>query len=214
MTDTYRTKGLRKQLVEVLQKKGIKNKDVLEAIGSVPRHYFVPLSLFERAYTDMALPISCKQTISQPYTVAKQSELLEVEKQQRILEIGTGSGYQAAVLRQMGAFVYSVERQRDLYENAKKLFQSLSLSIASKHGDGYKGWAEFAPFDRILITCGAAELSQIQPLLSQLKINGILVAPIGENEQVMTKIVRLSETEFVTTTHGSFRFVPMMENTV
>ncbi len=210
MTDTYRTKGLRKHLMEELKSKGITDINVLEAIAAVPRHYFVPVSLFEHAYSDTALPISCKQTISQPYTVAKQSELLEVEKQLRILEIGTGSGYQAAILRYMGAFVYSIERQRDLYETAKKLFHSLSISIASKHGDGYKGWVEFAPFDRILITCGATELPQT--LLSQLKINGILVAPIGEQEQIMTKVVRISETEFETTTHGSFRFVPMVKN--
>lgn len=210
MTDTYRTKGLRKYLTEELKKKGITDASVLDAIASVPRHYFVPVSLFEHAYMDVALPISCKQTISQPYTVAKQSELLEVKKQQRILEIGTGSGYQAAILRYMGAFVYTIERQRDLYESAKELFHSLSISIAAKHGDGYQGWAEFAPYDRIIITCGATELPQT--LLKQLKINGILVAPIGENEQVMTKVVRLSEAEFQTTTHGSFRFVPMVKN--
>ena len=210
MTDTYRTKGLRKQLVEELKIKGIRDVGTLDAIENVPRHYFVPVSLFERAYMDLPLPISCKQTISQPYTVAKQTELLEVKKQQRILEIGTGSGYQAAVLRYMGAFVYSIERQRELHETTKKLFHTLSISIASKHGDGYNGWAEFAPFDRILITCGASELPKT--LLSQLKINGILVAPIGEKEQIMNKIVRLSETEFETSTHGNCAFVPMVKS--
>jgi len=211
MTDTCRTQGLRKNLVEELKIKGIKDVNTLDAVMNVPRHYFVPASLFERAYIDLPLPIPCKQTISQPYTVAKQTELLEAKKQQRILEIGTGSGYQAAILRYMGAFVYSVERQRELFEITKKLFQTLSISIASKYGDGYNGWAEFAPFDRILITCGASELPQT--LLNQLKINGILVAPIGEKNQIMTKITRLSETEFKTTTHGSFIFVPMVKNT-
>jgi protein-L-isoaspartate(D-aspartate) O-methyltransferase len=211
MTDTYRTKGLRKHLVEELQNKGIKDKEVLDAIANVPRHYFVPTHLFERAYNDTPLPISCKQTISQPYTVARQSELLEIKKQMRILEIGTGSGYQAAILRYMGAFVYSIERQRDLHEQTKKLFHDLSISIASKYGDGYNGWNEFAPFDRILVTCGAMEIPQT--LLIQLKINGILVAPVGEAEQqIMTKTIRLSDTEFETTTHGCFRFVPMLKN--
>jgi protein-L-isoaspartate(D-aspartate) O-methyltransferase len=210
MTDTNQTKGLRRQLVEELKNKGIKDTNVLNAMMNVPRHYFVPASLFGHAYSDVPLPILCKQTISQPYTVAKQTELLEVEKQQRILEIGTGSGYQAVVLRYMGAFVYSIERHRDLYEQTKKLFQTLSISVASKHGDGYNGWAEFSPFDRILITCGAVELPQT--LLNQLKINGILVAPIGEKEQIMTKAVRISETEFEITTHGNFAFVPMVKN--
>ena len=211
MTDTNQTKGLRKNLVEELKIKGIKDAKVLAAMMNVPRHYFVPSSLLGHAYSDRALPILCKQTISQPYTVAKQSELLEVEKPQRILEIGTGSGYQAAILRYMGAFVYSIERQRDLYESTKKLFHNLSISIATKHGDGYNGWLEFAPFDRILITCGATQIPQ--NLLNQLKINGILVAPVGDELQTMTKVIRLSETEFETTTHGSFVFVPMVKST-
>ena len=211
MTDTNQTKGLRKNLTEELKIKGIKDAKVLDAVMNVPRHYFVPASLLGHAYSDRALPILCKQTISQPYTVAKQSELLEVKKQQRILEIGTGSGYQAAILRYLGAFVYSIERQRDLYESTKKLFHDLSISIATKHGDGYNGWLEFAPFDRILITCGATQIPQ--NLLNQLKINGILVAPVGEELQTMTKVTRLSETKFETTTHGSFVFVPMVKNT-
>jgi protein-L-isoaspartate(D-aspartate) O-methyltransferase len=210
MTDTNQTKGLRKQLVEKLKIKGIKDKNVLDAILNVPRHYFVSAALFGHAYSDMPLPIICKQTISQPYTVAKQSELLEVKKQHRILEIGTGSGYQSAILHYMGAFVYSIERQRNLYENTKKIFHSLSISVASKHGDGYNGWTEFAPFDRILITCGAVELPQT--LLNQLKINGILVAPIGKSPQIMTKVIRISETEFEITRHGEYVFVPMIKN--
>jgi protein-L-isoaspartate(D-aspartate) O-methyltransferase len=210
MKDDYRTQGLRRQLVEDLRAKGISDVAVLQAIGTVPRHCFVPFSLKEHAYTDAALPIACKQTISQPYTVAKQTELLEVKRQQRILEIGTGSGYQSAVLKQLGAYVYTIERHRDLHENVKKIFQTLSLSIASTYGDGYKGWAEFAPFDRVLITCGCAEVPG--ELLNQLVVGGILVAPIGDNDsQEMVKIVKTSPTDYHKTTHGLFRFVPMLE---
>lgn len=210
MSDTYQTKGLRNQLVKDLKNKGITDEKVLKAVSVVPRHVFVPKSLFGHAYNDVPLPILCGQTISQPYTVARQSELLEVKDKQKVLEIGTGSGYQAVILQQMGARIYTIERHRELYEQTKKLFQSLFIPIATKHGDGYKGWEEFAPYDRILITCGAAILPET--LLYQLKINGILVAPIGEEEQIMTKIVRLSEKEFQTTTHGSYRFVPMLRN--
>ena len=209
--DNFRTQGSRKQLVEELKTKGITDNTVLDAVGNVPRHCFVPLSLKEHAYTDSALPIACKQTISQPYTVAKQTELLEVKPKLRILEIGTGSGYQSAILKQMGAYVYTIERQRDLHENTKKIFQTLSLSIASTYGDGYKGWMEFAPFDRILITCGCLEIPT--ELLNQLAVGGILVAPIGDNDrQKMIKIVKKSPIEYTKTEHGSFRFVPMLKN--
>ena len=211
MIDNYRTQGSRKQLVEELKNKGIADNAVLDAVGKVPRHCFVPLSLKEHAYTDSALPIACKQTISQPYTVAKQTELLEVKPKLRILEIGTGSGYQSAILKQMGAYVYTIERQHDLYEHAKQIFQTLSLSIASTYGDGYKGWAEFAPFDRILITCGCLEIPAV--LLNQLTTGGILVAPIGDNNlQEMVKVVKKSPAEYTKTCHGSFRFVPMVKN--
>jgi len=210
MTDTYRTQGLRKQLVEELKKKGIQDTNVLSSIAIVPRHFFLSSSLLEHSYNDVPLPIACKQTISQPYTVARQTELLEVKKNLRILEIGTGSGYQAAILHKMEARVYTIERHRELYESAKQLFQNMSYAIGIKYGDGYKGWEEFAPYDRILITCGAAELPQ--NLLKQLKPNGILVAPIGESEQIMTKVLKLSEDEFETTTHGNYRFVPMLRN--
>lgn len=213
MTDNHRTQGSRRQLVEELKRKGIADDAVLKAIGEIPRHYFVPLSLKAHAYMDSALPIACKQTISQPYTVAKQTTLLEVKPLLKILEIGTGSGYQSAVLKHLGAFVYTIERQRDLHENAKKLFQILSLPIASTHGDGYKGWQEFAPFDRILITCGASDVPN--DLLEQLKIGGILVVPIGDNDlQEMVKIVKTSQNEYTKTHHGAFRFVPMLKNEV
>ena len=194
-----------------LKTKGIMDISVLEAMAAVPRHCFVPFSLKEHAYNDAPLPIDCKQTISQPYTVARQTELLEVKPKLRVLEIGTGSGYQAAVLKQMGAYVYTIERHRNLYENAKRIFQTLSLSIASTYGDGYKGWSEFAPFDRVLITCGCVEIPQM--LLNQLAIGGILVAPVGCGEvQKMVKIVKKSDTEYTKTVHGSFKFVPMLKN--
>ena len=211
MIDNYRSQGARRQLVDELKRKGITDVAVLEAIGNVPRHCFVPLSLKEHSYCDYPLPIACKQTISQPYTVAKQTELLEVKPQLRILEIGTGSGYQAAILKQMGAYVYTIERHRNLHESTKKLFQTLSLSIASTYGDGYKGWAEFAPFDRILITCGCAEIPP--ELLNQLKVGGILVAPVDSGSvQEMVKVVKNSPTDYTKTTHGSFIFVPMLKD--
>jgi len=213
MIDNYRTQGSRKQLVGTLKAKGITDNTVLDAVGKIPRHCFVSPSLKEHAYTDRALPIACRQTISQPYTVAKQTELLEVKPNLRILEIGTGSGYQSAILKQMNAYVYTIERQRDLYENAKKIFQTLSLSIACSYGDGYKGWNEFAPFDRILITCGCLEVPN--ELLNQLKVGGILVAPVGDNEiQEMIKIVKKTPDEYTKTHHGSFKFVPMLQNEV
>jgi protein-L-isoaspartate(D-aspartate) O-methyltransferase len=208
MIDTFRDKGLRKQMVEDLQKKGISDERLLEVFKEVPRHYFVPDSLYEHAYADIALPIACKQTISQPYTVAIQTQLLEVKKNQRLLEIGTGSGYQAVILKKLGAYVYTIERQKAIFDETKKLFERLGLSIAAKYGDGHAGWTDFAPFDGIVITCGANEVPK--NLLTQLKIGGKMVVPIGEGVQTMTRIIRLSETEYETTTHGVFRFVPML----
>jgi len=210
MVDSLRDKGLRKQMVEDLQKKGIVDTHLLNVFNEVPRHFFIPSSLYVHAYEDMALPIACKQTISQPYTVAIQTQLLEVVKNKRILEIGTGSGYQAVILKKLGAYVYTIERHIHIYEATKKLFEKMDINIATKYGDGYLGWSEFAPFDGIVITCGAAEVPQ--KLLSQLKVGGILVVPLGESVQVMTKIVRLSETEYKTTEHGTFRFVPMLQD--
>lgn len=208
MEDTFRDKGLRAQMVEDLKSKGINNPQLLEVFHATPRHFFVSESLYGHAYSDMALPISCKQTISQPYTVAIQTQLLEISKNKRILEIGTGSGYQAVILKKMGAYVYTIERHKYIYEETKKLFEKMGLNIASKYGDGYLGWNEFAPFDGIVITCGAAEVPQ--NLLKQLKVGGILVVPIGVDVQTMTKIVRVSETEYKSSTHGTFRFVPML----
>lgn len=208
MTDSFRDKGLRKQMVEDLRLKGISDERLLDVMQEVPRHYFVPDSLYEHAYADMALPIACKQTISQPYTVAIQTQLLEVKKNHRILEIGTGSGYQAFILKKLGAYVYTIERQKLIFDETKRLFDQLGVNIATKYGDGHAGWNEFAPFDSIIITCGALEVPQ--NLCSQLKIGGRLVMPIGEGVQTMTRIVRVSENEYERSTHGIFRFVPML----
>lgn len=209
MKDNFQDQGQRRRLVERLRDKGISDERVLQAFFETPRHLFVPSSLYAHAYSDDALPIACGQTISQPFTVAFQSQLLEVRPKQKILEIGTGSGFQAAILKNMGAYVYGIERQAELYQEAELRFRQLRLSVPLKHGDGYAGWPEFAPFDRILLTCGAPEIPQ--KLLAQLKNGGVMVAPIGQGEQVMTKIVRVSANDFQYSTYGNFHFVPMLE---
>ena len=209
MKDSLLDQGQRRRLVERLREKGIRDERVLQAFMEVPRHFFVPGFLHAHAYGEDALPIACGQTISQPFTVAMQMQLLELQPKQKILEIGTGSGFQAALLKSMGAYVYTIERQADLYHEAEQRFQQLKLPIPIRHGDGYAGWPELAPFDRILLTCGAAEPPQ--KLLAQLKTGGIMVAPIGTGEQIMTRIVRNAENDFQSETFGSCRFVPMLE---
>lgn len=209
MEDNLKNQGARQRLVRELQLKGISDAAVLEAFGKVPRHFFVPDFLKERAYDNQALPIACGQTISQPLTVAMQTQLLEVKPKLRILEIGTGCGFQAAILHAMGAHVYTVERQLELYRQSAARFRELGISIPQKHGDGYAGWPEFAPYDRILVTCGAPTLPPA--LLQQLKTGGILLVPIGGKEQRMTKIVRRTE-GFASEEHGTYTFVPMLEN--
>ncbi|WP_025664018.1 protein-L-isoaspartate(D-aspartate) O-methyltransferase [Aquimarina megaterium] len=211
MKDTLRHAGKRKQLVDVLIKKGIKNKTVLSAIGKIPRHLFMDSGFEDHAYQDKAFPIAADQTISQPYTVAFQTELLEIKKGDKVLEIGTGSGYQTAVLCEMGAKVYSIERQKELFKKTK-LFLS-KLGYRPKHlsfGDGYKGLVEHAPYNGIIVTAGAPFVPK--PLLGQLQINGRLVIPVGEDVQIMTLFVRKSETEFEKREFGEFRFVPLLED--
>ncbi|WP_109439163.1 MULTISPECIES: protein-L-isoaspartate(D-aspartate) O-methyltransferase [Aquimarina] len=211
MKDTLRHAGKRKQLVEVLIKKGIKNKAVLSAIEKIPRHLFMDSGFEDHAYQDKAFPIAADQTISQPYTVAFQSELLEIKRGDMVLEIGTGSGYQTAVLCELGAKVYSIERQKELFKKTK-LFLS-KLGYRPKHlsfGDGYKGLSEHAPYDAIIVTAGAPYVPK--PLLSQLQINGRLVIPVGEDVQIMTLFIRKSETEFEKREFGEFRFVPLLED--
>ena len=212
MKDTAKHQGLRNQLVSVLEQKGITDKKVLEAIKKVPRHLFLNSSFEDYAYQDKAFPIGAGQTISQPYTVAFQSQLLEVQKEHKILEIGTGSGYQTAVLCAMGAKVYTVERQIELFKKTSVLFRK--LGILPKYfasGDGYKGLEIHAPYDSIIVTAGAPIIPK--PLMSQLKIGGRLVIPLGEDVQIMTLLIRKNETQFEKHEFGEFRFVPLLEDT-
>lgn len=211
MLDTYKHKGMRKSLVEEISNKGIKNDAVLKAIGKIPRHFFLDSSFDRFAYQDVAFPIGSGQTISQPYTVAFQSELLEVKKGDKILEVGTGSGYQACVLAEIGAKVFSIERQRALYEKTKKFVENLGYRMNLFYGDGYKGLPTYGPFDKIIVTAGAPEIPK--DLLLQLKVGGWMVIPVGDQRgQVMTKVTRVSELEYQKRTYGNFSFVPMLKN--
>ncbi len=207
--DSFRHKGLRARLVEELAAKGITSMDVLNAINTVPRHLFLDSSFVKFAYQDMAFPIGAGQTISQPSTVGIQSQLLNVKPGDRILEVGTGSGYQAAVLCQMGLHVFSIERQPELFKKAQTIMSVLGYNrLRLFFGDGYDGLPTFAPFDAILVTAGAAKIPE--KLLLQLKIGSVMVVPIGESKQVMTRIRRLSEDDFEQEQFGDCAFVPML----
>lgn len=209
--DTYRHKGLRKRLNEELKEMGIQSDRVLDAMFNVPRHYFLSSAFLEFAYDNKAFQIGAGQTISQPFTVAKQTELLELQKGDKVLEIGTGSGYQTCVLCEMGAKVYSIERQRLLYDSAKKLIEYLGYLPQLYYGDGYKGKPTFAPFDKVIVTCGAPSIPEA--LLLQLKIGGKLIIPVGEGRtQKMLEIVRTSKSDFSRKEHGNFAFVPMLND--
>ncbi len=211
MRDSAKHQGLRNQLVEILRQKGIVDPNVLDAIRRVPRHLFLDSSFEDYAYQDTAFPIGAGQTISHPYTVAFQSQLLQVKKDDKILEIGTGSGYQTAILVAMGARVYSVERQNELYRKTSTLLPKLGIRPKlMTFGDGYKGLPNYAPFDGVIVTAGAPFIPQ--PLMAQLNIGGRLIIPIGDKEQTMTELVRISETHFEKEEHGDFKFVPMLEN--
>jgi len=211
LIDSFKHKGLRQKLVDNLISKGIKNEAVLEAIRTIPRHWFMDSSFLDHAYQDKAFPIAANQTISQPYTVAYQTELLEVEPNQKVLEIGTGSGYQTAVLCFLEADVYSIERQLELFKKTS-LFLPKIGHVAKRliFGDGYKGLKEEAPFDRILVTAGAPFVPK--PLLAQLKVGGRLVIPVGKEEQVMTLYIRSGQKNFEKHEFGNFKFVPMLED--
>lgn len=213
MKDTAKHQGLRNQLVSVLQQKGITDKNVLEAIKKIPRHLFLNSGFEDYAYQDKAFPIGAGQTISQPYTVAFQSQLLEVQKDHKVMEIGTGSGYQTAVLCTMGAKVFSIERQIELFKSTSLLLPK--LGIRPKHlsfGDGYKGMPNYGPFDSIIVTAGAPLIPK--PLMAQLKVGGRLVIPVGDENkpQIMTLLIRKNETQFEKHEFGEFRFVPLLEN--
>ncbi len=211
MKDTYKHKGLRQKLVETVKKKGIKDQKVLEAVGKIPRHLFMDSSFLDHAYQDKAFPIAAGQTISQPYTVAFQTELLQLIAGNKVLEIGTGSGYQTAVLCELGAKVYSIERQLELFKITSKFLPKLGFRPKKLiFGDGYKGLKEEAPFDGIIVTAGAPFVPK--PLLSQLAIGGRLVIPVGDDVQVMTLFIRNGSKDFEKHEFGEFRFVPLLED--
>lgn len=211
LKDTAKHQGLRNQLVALLQQKKITDKNVLEAIGKIPRHLFLNSTFEAFAYQDKPFPIGAGQTISQPYTVAFQSQLLEVKPGDKVLEIGTGCGYQTAVLQMLGAKVYSIERQHELFKKTSVLLPKLGIRPKLlSFGDGYKGLPNFAPFDSIIVTAGAPYIPQ--PLMAQLKIGGRLVIPVGEDVQIMTLLIRKNETQFEKHEFGEFRFVPLLED--
>ena len=211
MKDTFKHKGLRQQLVNVIIAKGITDKDVLKAIGKVPRHLFMDSGFLDHAYQDKPFPIAADQTISQPYTVAFQTELLQIKKGDKVLEIGTGSGYQAAILCELGAKVYSIERQLELFKKANIFLPKLGYNTKKLiFGDGYKGLKDEAPFDGIIVTAGAPFVPKA--LMSQLKIGGRLVIPVGNDVQVMTLFIRKDIKEFEKHELGEFRFVPLLED--
>lgn len=209
--DDFKHKGRRKMLVELLHSKGIEDKNVLEAINLVPRHLFLDSAFVEFAYRDEAFPIAAGQTISHPFTVAFQTQLLDIQPNEKVLEIGTGSGYQTAVLVALGAEVFTVERQKDLFDFSKIMLKKINFEPRYQtYGDGYKGLPSFAPFDKIIVTAGAPEIPE--ELKKQLNIGGIMVIPVGEQSQRMIVIIRLSEEQFEHYEFGDFKFVPMLES--
>ena len=212
LEDNYRHKGLRKQLVDTLRAKGITNETVLAAIGEVPRHVFLDSSFVELAYQDQAFPIGSGQTISQPHTVAFQTQLLQVEKGMKVLEIGTGSGYQACVLAAMGAKVFSIERQRNLYFKTKDILEQLPFRVKTFLGDGFEGLPTYAPFDRVIITAGAPNIPE--QLIAQMKANALMVIPMDNPDgdgQTMLRITKLVDGALKKEAFGGFKFVPMLK---
>ena len=207
--DTFRHKGMRRQLINSIEEKGILDGAVLAALNEIPRHLFMDSSFLEFAYEDKPFPIGSGQTISQPYTVAFQTELLEVKKGDKILEVGTGSGYQACVLIEMGAKVYTIERQRSLFMKTKQLLSELDYRPKKMvYGDGYKGLPTYAPFDKVIVTAGAPFVPDA--LLDQLKPGGLLVIPVGTDVQVMKRIIKTGDKNYKEEEHGLFQFVPLL----
>ncbi|HKK88582.1 MAG TPA: protein-L-isoaspartate(D-aspartate) O-methyltransferase [Saprospiraceae bacterium] len=210
MKDNYRLKGLRKRLIKTLREEGIRDERILKAFEHVPRHYFMDSAFADAAYENKAFPIGKGQTISQPYTVAFQTELLQVKKNDKVLEIGTGSGFQAAILAEIGARVFTVERQEELYLKAKDLLADLGYDqVYCFYQDGNLGLPELAPFDRIIFTAGCSEFPE--KLLGQLNLNGIAIIPVGEKVQTMYRITRTGLNEYKKETFGQFRFVPFLK---
>jgi protein-L-isoaspartate(D-aspartate) O-methyltransferase len=210
--DTLQHQGMRKRLVETIVEKGITDQAVISAIGKIPRHLFMESGFVKFAYQDQAFPIGAGQTISQPYTVAYQSQLLKVKPNDKILEVGTGSGYQAAVLAELGALVYTIERQRELYIKVQQLLPSIGYHPRFFYGDGYKGLPTYGPFDGIIVTAGAPFIPEA--LKEQLKIGARLVIPVNHNDhQVMMVVERISENEYDEQQHGNFAFVPLLKGT-
>ncbi|MDR1877351.1 MAG: protein-L-isoaspartate(D-aspartate) O-methyltransferase [Flavobacteriaceae bacterium] len=209
--DTLKHKGKRNQLVNLLRQKGITDEVVLNAVNQVPRHIFIDSIFEDLSYEDRAFPILSGQTISHPYTVAFQTQLLHVQKGEKVLEIGTGSGYQTAVLIALGAQVYTIERQKELFEFSKNILKKIHFSPKFQtFGDGYQGLPSFAPFDKIIVTAGAPTMPK--KLLEQLSIGGVMVIPIGDKEQKMYTVLKLDENTFETLEFGDYQFVPMLEN--
>lgn len=212
INDSYKHKGLRQRLVNSLAEKGISCDKVLNAINKVPRHLFMDSGFINHAYVDKAFPIGAGQTISQPFTVAFQTSLLQIKPGDKVLEVGTGSGYQAAVLVEMGARVFTIERQRELFNIVQKFLPSIGYNPQFFFGDGYVGKPQYGPFDKILITAAAPEIPN--ELLKQLKVGGILVVPLGGSSvQKMLSIVKTDENNLETNEHGDFAFVPMLKGT-
>lgn len=212
MTSNYLLLGAKKRLIEELRSKGITDELVLQAFDKVERHRFVDSFLWDKAYQNVALKLLNGQTISHPYTVAFQSQLLQIKKGDKVLEIGTGSGFQAAILSAMGAKVYSIERQEILFRKTSKLLESLDSKIVTYLGDGYRGLPNLAPFQKIIVTCGASEVPQ--SLLDQLAIGGIMVIPVGNESHTMKRFTRINETQFEEEVFGDFLFVPMLKEVV
>ncbi|MGD9976959.1 MAG: protein-L-isoaspartate(D-aspartate) O-methyltransferase [Bacteroidales bacterium] len=208
--DTFQHRGLRKKLVDEIRDRGITDGAVLEAMLRVPRHFFMESSFLRFAYSDQAFPIGAGQTISQPYTVAFQTQLLQLKHMDKVLEVGTGSGYQTAILLEMKVRVYTIERHRELYLDAKALLEGMGYHPHFFYGDGYKGIPGYSPYDKILVTAGAPEVPQA--LTEQLAVGGRMVIPVGDdNGQVMTLVEKVSPTEVKKSTHGNFIFVPLLK---
>lgn len=209
LEDTYKHKGMRKSLVTLLQSKGIIDKKVLAAIEKVPRHYFFESAFTEKSYQDIAFPIGEGQTISQPYTVAFQTQLLQIKQGEKVLEIGTGSGYQTMILMELTPQIYTIEYNKVLFERTKKFLPSIGYQPKFFFGDGTKGLDSFAPYDKIIVTAGGPSIPK--SLLQQLAINGRIVIPVGNEEtQKMLKITRISENDFEREEHGNFAFVKLL----